>query len=236
MINAVAYIRTSTDKQHNSVEAQESLIRAQATVKEANISEIIFDEDEYSGDLNRPGVQRVMELVRGRKIDAVIITRLDRLTRSTRDAVDLIELFAKHHVALISINESLDTDSPMGRFFVRMIASLSELEREMIGSRTKAGLKNIKDQGCAAGNAPYGWSATPRTQAEKDARAHSKLVVNEAEQAVMRRVVHFRNQRYKWVVVAEAINKEGHRNRRGKPFTFQDVAKIYTIAKTQEAA
>ena len=112
-------LRPRFDRQtkKNSADAQERKIRLNAAAREEiELIEVISDVDEFSGNLNRPGIQRVLEMVHAAKqIDAVIVTKLDRLTRSTRDAIDLIELFGKKGVALISITESLDTGIPANR-------------------------------------------------------------------------------------------------------------------------
>ena len=230
----IGYCRVSSDKQENSIDAQDKLIRAQATLKQWTLSAVLIDEDEFSGDLKRPGIQKILDLVNAKKVDAVICTKLDRLTRSTRDAISLIELFGKKGVALISISESLDTESPMGRFFIRMIASIAELEREMIGSRTRDGLQNIKAQGCAIGTAPYGYSATPRTPEEKDRRAHSKLVVNGREQEVLRIIYDMRNEQFTWYDIAERLNVAGYRRRTGAQWDFRGAHQIFKLAQKQK--
>src|SRR3954470_24142863 len=105
----VGYARVSTGKQELSLETQEARIRAMVALKEADLVEFIVDDAESGKDMNRPGAQRVLDLVRERKVDGVVIVKLDRLTRNVRDAVDLIDLFRRKKVALMSVSESLDT-------------------------------------------------------------------------------------------------------------------------------
>ncbi len=224
-MTSIGYVRVSTDKQDNSVDAQEKRIRGYAAGLDLNLTDVIIDSDEYSGDLNRPGVQRVLDLVRAKKIDSVIITKLDRLTRSTRDAITLIELFGKRGVGLISINESLDTESPMGRFFVRMIASIAELEREMIGSRTAAGMQNLKAQGMPAGTAPYGWrNINEHTPEGKLIRRPLEEVPQ--EQAVLTAMNALRSQGLSYQKVAAGLNSAGYTTRRGTEWRYQYVERI----------
>lgn len=256
-MRAIGYVRVSTDKQDNSADAQDRKIRATATLRDFDLVEILTDLDEFSGDLNRPGAQRVMELVRANLIDAVIITKLDRLTRSTRDAIELIELFAKHHVAFVSISEELNTESPIGRFVVRLIASIGELEREMIGARTSEGLQNIKAQGFPAGPAPFGWTSQPRTEEEKRLKFRKPLIENPEEMKILARVKELhdmglpalrkladntsvkdpeerkaRSDRM-WPFIAEILNREGHRTRSGGEWQYQSVHRLFhsVIAK-----
>ncbi len=86
-MQAFGYVRVSTDRQAEqgvSLEAQEAKIRAMATVQGAELSEVIVDGGESAKSLNRPGVQRLLGLVDARAIDAVIVAKLDRLTRVSR--------------------------------------------------------------------------------------------------------------------------------------------------------
>src|SRR6202035_4844168 len=111
-MKTVGYVRVSTDRQAEqgvSFEAQEAKIRAMATVRGGDLDEVVVDGGESAKDLNRPGVQRLLSLVNRRKVDAVIVAKLDRLTRSVKDLCGLLELFEKRKVALISVAESLDT-------------------------------------------------------------------------------------------------------------------------------
>jgi site-specific DNA recombinase len=95
-MKTVGYVLVSTDRQADrgvSLEAQAAQIRAMATVRGCEIDEMIVDAGESAKDLNRPGAQRLLALVDGGKVDAVIVAKLDRLTRSVKDLCGLLELF-----------------------------------------------------------------------------------------------------------------------------------------------
>jgi hypothetical protein len=97
-MRAIGYVRVSTDKQADhgvSLEAQEAKIRAMATVQGAEITELIVDGGESAKDLKRPGMERLLTLVDERKVDSVIIAKLDRLTRSVKDLAELLERFQR---------------------------------------------------------------------------------------------------------------------------------------------
>src|SRR5687768_8592829 len=99
---AVGYVRVSTDKQAEfgvSLEAQEAKIRAMATVQGAEIVELIVDGGESAKNLNRPGMERLLALVDERKVETVIIAKLDRLTRSVKDLSELLERFERRGVS-----------------------------------------------------------------------------------------------------------------------------------------
>src|SRR5437764_3330668 len=93
-MRAIGYVRVSTDKQADhgvSLEAQEAKIRAMATVQGAEIIDLIVDGGESGKNLNRPGMDRLLALVDERKVHTVIISKLDRLTRSVKDLAELLE-------------------------------------------------------------------------------------------------------------------------------------------------
>src|SRR6516225_11486199 len=151
-MKAIGYVRVSTDRQAEqgvSLEAQEAKIRAMATVQGAELFEVIVDGGESAKNLNRPGLQRLLGLVDSGKVEAVIIAKLDRLTRSVKDLCNLLELFEKRGVALISVAESLDTASAAGRLVITIMAAVSQWERETIGERTRDALRHKRTSGGA---------------------------------------------------------------------------------------
>lgn len=117
-MKAIGYVRVSTDKQADrgsSLEAQGEKIRAMAVVHHAQLIDIIVDGGESAKSLQRPGMERVLSMVDGKKVQAVIVAKLDRLTRSVKDLCELLERFERRGAALISVAESLDTSSAAGR-------------------------------------------------------------------------------------------------------------------------
>src|SRR5450755_1899563 len=119
----IGYVRVSTDRQAEhgvSLEAQEAKIRAMATVQSGELIDVIVDGGESAKSLNRPGLQRLMELVNSGKVQAVIVAKLDRLTRSVKDLCGLLELFEKRKVALISV---------AGRLVITIMGAVSQWER-----------------------------------------------------------------------------------------------------------
>src|SRR5689334_3451473 len=123
-MQAIGYIRVSTDQQAErgiSLDAQRERVRAMATVQGAELLDVIVDGGESAKSMNRPGLQRVLTLVSTGKVRAVIVAKLDRLTRSVKDLCALLETFEKRGVALISVAESLDTGSAAGRLVITIM-------------------------------------------------------------------------------------------------------------------
>src|SRR5215471_17073257 len=159
-MRAIGYVRVSTDRQADqgvSLESQESKIRAMATVQGAEIAELIVDGGESGRDLRRPGMERLLQLVDERKVETVIIAKLDRLTRSVKDLAELLERFQRRDVSLVSVAESLDTGSAAGRLVINIMTAVSQWEREAIGERTREALRHKRSKGQRVGNVAYGF-------------------------------------------------------------------------------
>jgi site-specific DNA recombinase len=159
-MQTIGYVRVSTDRQAEhgvSLEAQEAKIRAMATVQGADLIEVVVDGGESAKSLNRPGLQRIMTLVNSGKVQAVIVAKLDRLTRSVKDLCGLLELFEKRKVALISVAEALDTGSAAGRLVITIMGAVSQWEREAIGERTRDALRHKRGNGERVGNIAFGY-------------------------------------------------------------------------------
>src|SRR6202030_1473633 len=163
-MRTVGYVRVSTDKQAErgiSLEAQEAKIRAMATVQGAELIDVIVDGGESAKSLNRPGLQRLLALISAGKVEAVIVAKLDRLTRSVKDLCGLLELFEKRKVALISVAEALDTGSAAGRLAITLMGAVSQWEREAIGERTRDALRHKRSNGERVGNIEFGFRFSP---------------------------------------------------------------------------
>jgi DNA invertase Pin-like site-specific DNA recombinase len=103
-------------------------------------------EEKMSGaKKDRPKLQQMLsELKSG---DKVVVYKLDRISRSTKHLIELVELFEAKGVEFVSISDQIDTSTAMGRFFFRTMASIAELERDIISDRTKAGLEAARARG-----------------------------------------------------------------------------------------
>lgn len=149
-------------------------------------------------------------MVKRKEISSVIIARLDRLTRSTRDAITLIELLNHHGVTLISVAESIDTLSPIGRMVVKIVATFAELERETIGMRTSAALQYLKRLGVKySKEPPYGWTAHGKKK---------PLTRNTQEQKILARIKRLHRAGLSYSAIGARLSKAGAKTRAGKPW------------------
>ena len=160
-MNAIGYIRVSTDEQAKegvSLENQREKIAAYCSLNDMVLLDTIHDDGISAKNLNRDGVQVLIDMVKQGKVDAVIVYKLDRLSRSVKDTISLIELFDKHKVAFHSIVDHIDTKTATGRFFLHIMSSLAQMERELIGERTKDALSHKIGKGERVGHVPFGYS------------------------------------------------------------------------------
>ena len=105
----------------------------------------IFEEKESGKMKNRPQLDELLKVLR--KDDTVIVYKLDRISRSTKHLIELMEYFESKEIHFVSIQDKIDTTTAMGRFFFRMLASIAELERDIISERTKDGLTAARARG-----------------------------------------------------------------------------------------
>ena len=131
-----------------SIDAQKEFLLSYAKSKEFTEYEYYVDGG-YSGkDLNRPEIQRLIQDVKEHKIDTVIVFKLDRISRSQKDTLYLIEeVFNKYGVGFISIKENFDTTSPFGKAMIGVLSVFAQLERETILERTRIGIKKRAEDG-----------------------------------------------------------------------------------------
>jgi site-specific DNA recombinase len=219
-MKTVGYVRVSTDRQADqgvSLEAQEAKIRAMATVRGCDLDEVIVDGGESAKDLKRPGVGRLLALVEAGEVGAVIVAKLDRLTRSVRDLCALLELFEKRKVALISVAESLDTGSAAGRLVMTIMGAVSQWEREAIGERTRDALRHKRSQSRRVGNIAFG---------SRLAEDGEHLETDPAEQAVLAEIRRLREDGTTLRGIAAALNHRAYRTRRGTPWRLESVVRV----------
>lgn len=159
---AVGYIRVSTDKQASegvSLDAQRVKLHAYAALFDLELVAIEVDAGESAGSLERPGLQRALARLDAFEATALVVVKLDRLTRSVRDLCDLVDnYFRDGKVSLMSVGEQIDTRSAAGRMMLNMLTVIGQWEREAIGERTKAALEHKRSLNeYTGGAAPYGF-------------------------------------------------------------------------------
>jgi site-specific DNA recombinase len=217
----VAYLRVSTDKQADrgvSLDAQRAKVAAYAELYDLELVEVVVDAGASAKTLDRPGLARALGMLRkGGEADALLVVKLDRLTRSVRDLGELVERhFAPGKAALLSVGEQIDTRSAAGRLVLNVLASVSQWEREAIGERTAAAMQHKAACGeFTGGEAPFGWRVVDEL-----------LEPVESEQTVIAEARRLRAAGLSLRAVARELDAVGMRSRTGRPFAAVQVQRM----------
>lgn len=154
LMKAIGYLRCSTSEQTESgagLDAQRAAILAEA--QRRGWGEIQFIEDAGYGakDLKRPGIQVALEALRSGRADVLVVSKLDRLSRSLLDFAGLMERATRERWALLALDINVDTGSISGRAVASVMATFAQLERELIGQRTRDALTARRAAGVRLG-------------------------------------------------------------------------------------
>lgn len=224
---AVGYVRVSTEKQAEkgiSLEAQQAKIEAYATLYDLEIVEVVIDAGASAKSLDREGLQRALGLLKSGKAEALVVIKLDRLTRSVVDLGELIrDYFAGDKWSLLSVNEHVDTKTASGRLVLQILGCVSAWERESAGERTRAALQHKASIGeYVGGEAPFGFRLSG------DGKT---LEANPEEQATIAEAKRLRGLGYSLQTVALALAGQGRFNRRRNAFAPMQISRML---KTEE--
>ncbi len=155
------YARVSTKNNGQDPETQLLALREYASARRLEVFAEYVDVGISGSKDSRPALNRLMADARKRRFDAVLVARFDRFARSTRHLVLALEEFNALGVDFISLSESVDTSTPMGKMVYTVIAAVAELERSLIRERVVMGLQRAKAQGKRLGR-PSGTKANVR--------------------------------------------------------------------------
>ena len=165
---AIGYIRVSTEGQARegvSLDAQRERIEAYAKAKGLELSEVLVDEGLSGKTMDRPAIKEVLDRCRRGEVRHVVVWKLDRLTRRTRHLLTLVEdVFLAKGIELHSVSESLDSSTPHGRFVLTLFGGLAQMERELIGERTRGALAYKREQRQPTSHPPYGFKANGKRE------------------------------------------------------------------------
>lgn len=220
-MRAAIYVRVSTDEQSKSglgLADQLGKCDAYCRLREYAVDRVIEDPG-YSGkDLKRPGMAQLLRAIRAKEVEVVVVAKLDRLTRSTRDLDELLEGFKAHGVELASVAEHLDTSTAGGRMVVGMLGVVAKWEREVIVERITGALAVKGKRGERRSRfAPYGY------RFEGD-----KVVPDKVAQSVIRYARSLRSRGASYAAVADALNRRGHRTNADRPHSPMSAYRLIT--------
>ena len=214
-LRCAVYTRKSTeeglDMEFNSLDAQREACEAFIASQKAECWLLVpdrYDDGGVSGGtLERPALKRLLANIEDGRVDVVVVYKIDRLSRSLMDFAKLVEVFERRQVTFVSVTQSFNTTTSMGRLTLNVLLSFAQFEREVIGERIRDKIAASRRKGMWMGGYPVlGYEVKNR-----------KLVVNEAEAATVRRIFERFVRVGSITTLARTLSGEGMKTKQGSP-------------------
>jgi site-specific DNA recombinase len=208
-IRCAIYTRKSTEEglqqEFNSLDAQresgEAYIKSQEHEGWVCLPSHYDDGGYTGGNMDRPGLERLMADIEAGQVDCVIVYKVDRLSRSLLDFSRLMDVFDKHRISFVSVTQAFNTTHSMGRLTLNILLSFAQFEREIISERTRDKIAATRKKGKWTGGRPMlGYDIDPRG---------SKLVVNELEAIRLRQIFEMYLQHQSLLPVVRDLAERG---------------------------
>lgn len=217
-VRAAIYTRVSTEDQAKegfSLDAQLEKLKSYCKARDWTVASEYVD-DGYSGrNVKRPAYTRMM--VEVDKWDTILVIKMDRIHRNSKNFMLMMEQLKKLGKEFVSMTESLDTSTAMGRFVMDIIQRIAQLESEQIGERVYVGMEQkAKTNGGVLGfNIPYGYDYI-----------NGKLVVNNSEANIIKKIFDMYKNKFGMKKIAEVLNKENIPTKLNKKWGSQTISLI----------
>ena len=213
------YTRVSTEEQARegySLPAQEERLRSHAKSQGWAVYKLYVDDGYSAASRKRPALQQLLADATLRRFHVVLAYKIDRLSRSLKDLIDIVAELNESEVGFKSCTELIDTTRPEGRLMFHQFGSFAQYERELISQRTKFGMMKRLQLGLWNGIPPYG-----------DRIVESKLVIEPKEAAVVKRIFNWYLKRNMGVVaISRELNEQGINPRRAERWKGNTIHKM----------
>ncbi|MBA7496874.1 hypothetical protein ES702_07483 [subsurface metagenome] len=207
MKRAIGYIRVSTEEQAKnglSLGSQETTIKTYAKLKKLSPVEIIVDS-QSAKNLERKGMKRLILLCEQGEVSHLIVYKMDRLARNTRNLLELVEdVFVANDVVFHSVTESIDTKGPLGKFFLTVMGAMAQMEREQLAERITDAFEEKRRRGEPMGSAALGFKVKDK-----------KRIEDPEGLEIVRYVKSLRRKKLSHQKIAVRLNEEGIPTKRG---------------------
>ncbi|WP_353285267.1 recombinase family protein [Wolbachia endosymbiont (group A) of Beris morrisii] len=219
-VRCAIYTRKSNEdgleQKFNSLDAQRVACEKYIKSKEGWVALAKkYDDGGYSGkNLERPAIKELFEDVKKGEVDCVVVYTLDRLSRETKDSIEVTSFFRRHRVNFVAVTQIFDNNTPMGKFVQTVLSGAAQLEREMIVERVKNKIAASKEQGLwMGGTLPLGYDVKDK-----------ELIVNEKEAKTVKHIFERYLELKSMAELARELNREGYR-------TKSDIFKKATVRR-----
>lgn len=233
-MKAALYIRVSTTQQvdRDSLKTQEERLKQYCKAREFSVYKLYKDEGISAKDKNRPALEALLKDAEDKKFNIVVFTRLDRITRSLQDLLFLVSYFEKQDIKLLSLNENINTEGPMGRFMLNLLGALAQLEREIDSERVSTDMHYRAEKGkWNGGIIPFGYTTRDKLiqqfrakgmsqakafgRADKETPENKKLYLLEEEAQIIKQMYEAYLKEKSLRKVVNSFNLRGLKTRQG---------------------
>lgn len=230
---AIGYIRASTDEQTLTLEVQRTRLRAYAVAMDLELVAILEDPGRSGKTLDRAGLREALRRLENGEADALLVTKLDRLTRSVEDLGTLIRRYFGDRApfGLLSVGDSIDTRTAGGRLVLNVLASVAQWEREATVERTRDALAQVKADGGRVGRIRIG----ERRSSAVDASGRRMVELDEGGAAALARARALRASGASLAAIAGTLTSEGHPTARGGAWAAETVRRALARQEGQAA-
>jgi len=244
-LTAGLYVRVSTLNQvdRDSLSTQESRLRAYCNANGITVHKVYTDAGISAKDTKRPGLETLLDDAKKGRVQAVLVTALDRITRSLRDLIKLVDFFQEHNVRFVSITQNIDSSSPFGRFMRDLLGLVARLEREVVAERVANDMYHRASLGkWNGGIVPFGYTTfqrivdelaekgTPEEEARRIAGERTpepkKLYIDPEEADVVKRIFNTFIEIRSIRKTTNTLNSQGIRTRNGVTWASSSIHRI----------
>lgn len=217
------YPRVSTEDQSrfgHSLDEQEDRLKKLCEFKDYEIYKVYREEGVSAKDTNRPKFKEIIQDMKDGKINKIVVYKLDRLTRSIQDLENICKMLEEYNCDLESVAEEINTGNANGKFFIRMLTILAQLEIERTSERTKFGLIGAAKKGHISGQPALGYTKKDKSK---------KLVIDELESDVVKRIFSMYLEGSSVCHICDIFNEENVLNKHWATTTVDKILsnKIY---------
>jgi DNA invertase Pin-like site-specific DNA recombinase len=229
----IGYVRVSTIEQAqegHSLEAQEGKIRAYCALQEMPLDRVIPDDGYSAKTLDRPGMSELLAMVERGRVGRIVISKLDRITRSLRDLLDLVERFNQHKVEFVSVGDSIDTSNASGRLILNLLGSIIQWQRENTAETTAETMTSMMKQGKRVSRNPHFGYRLGATRIVQLACGKNKVITDlvgePREQEAIAQMLRLRSEGVGLHTMAKELERQGFTGRNGQRLAVSTIHAI----------
>ena len=224
------YCRVSTVEQAEegySIDEQERLLMEYCEKHGYEVFHVYTDRGISGKDIkHRPAMMELLEAAGKKQFDMVLSWKINRISRSLKDAISIVETLEKNGISYRSYSEPFETDTPSGKMQFQMMALVGEFERNSLAQNVRMGMcaKARSGEWCG-GTTPFGYDCVP-VDNPSGKRKRSRLVINEKEAGIVREIYRLCAEGKGYKAIVNRLNQSGYRTKKGNQFAVAQVRDI----------